>query len=433
MLSNLPKSTACGVSEKKYELLSCKFKRAPKACHSPCQFKCLAVQEPDPECQLWNMLAPAVGETQFVSQRSPTPSPVWQTLCVKQAETYEDVSSSRDDAIQTLKSAGQRQSTKQAYVPPQAPLLSRKVKHRGRAIFDRSVDVDNDDEEEGEGQIIRYNESIIHLGSCTTVRGTVCSDSYVWKQLGMLFVVAIGVALHTHWNGFLFIFPSEIIMEDYVPSEFALLDSILTLQSFLLGLCVSNALTRWWTIRDNCIGGLWGCIDDLCLVLGTTFAEQTNSSSLATTRSYSLKERYLRLALASFALLFMEARGDFGGDTVTDVPANAAFQGIDIEIGVQNSVASNERIALQVLVDRKLLSRKQADALEGECSKSQVIWCWIAHMFTVAQREGRLPDGHKLWWFHDKCTIARGSIGRTFAYIDTQVCTSQSKQSSNSL
>lgn len=34
--------------------------------------------------------------------------------------------------------------------------------------------------------------------------------------------------------------------------------------------------------------------------------------------------------------------------------------------------------------------------------------------------EGRLGQ-QKLWWLHSRCAEARGCIGRTFAYIDTQI------------
>jgi hypothetical protein len=37
---------------------------------------------------------------------------------------------------------------------------------------------------------------------------------------------------------------------------------------FLLGFYLSIAVARWWAIRNDCIGALWGAVDDLCLLLG---------------------------------------------------------------------------------------------------------------------------------------------------------------------
>ena len=33
---------------------------------------------------------------------------------------------------------------------------------------------------------------------------------------------------------------------------------------FLLGPFVVNAVQRWWDVRRDCVGGLWGAVDDLC-------------------------------------------------------------------------------------------------------------------------------------------------------------------------
>jgi hypothetical protein len=79
-------------------------------------------------------------------------------------------------------------------------------------------------------------------------------------QLGGLYVFVLLVALHTHYNGLLFLFSAEEMQEGDVQD---IATSIGSLLAFLLGLCVGQALNRWWTIRDSCVGGLWGAIDDL--------------------------------------------------------------------------------------------------------------------------------------------------------------------------
>jgi hypothetical protein len=104
---------------------------------------------------------------------------------------------------------------------------------------------------------------------------------------------------------------------------------------------------------------------------------------------------------------------------------------------------------LSELVVRRLITPREFRILARHMDKApgQICWCWIAHMFTVAVRastsffssalvmgsfeiltevlvwqatERRLGQ-QKLWWLHSRCVEARGCIGRTFAYIDTQI------------
>lgn len=199
--------------------------------------------------------------------------------------------------------------------------------------------------------------------------------------------------------------------------------SVSTLVAFMVGLCVSAALARWWQMRDACLGGLWGCIDDLCLIAGTIFADDvdhirtqdmpefcqdkhsrgraspspgradsTQFERAVQDRNLHDKERLLRLGLASVALTFMQARGETSLDHLSQ------------------------------LVARKLITPREFRILSRHMSKApgQVCWCWIAHMFTIAAAEGRLGQ-QKLWYLHSRCAEARGCIGRTFAYIDTQL------------
>jgi hypothetical protein len=101
---------------------------------------------------------------------------------------------------------------------------------------------------------------------------------------------------------------------------------------------------------------------------------------------------------------------------------------------------------LSQLVVRQLITPSEFRILSRHMGKApgQICWCWIAHMFTVAVRtqldcttlrlcskrliaafawqaaERRIGQ-QKLWWLHSRCAEARGCIGRTFAYIDTQI------------
>ena len=70
---------------------------------------------------------------------------------------------------------------------------------------------------------------------------------------------------------------------------------------FLLGPFVSTAVSRFWTVRKDCIGGLWGAVDDLSAYAAAWFA----SKSVADRAARAL---VLRLGLCSHALLYKQVR-----------------------------------------------------------------------------------------------------------------------------
>lgn len=185
--------------------------------------------------------------------------------------------------------------------------------------------------------------------------------------------------------------------------------------SFLIGLCVSATLARWWTLRDNCIGGLWGCTDDLCLHSGSIFSGLKPES-----RKHDLefKARLLRLGLASFALLFMQARAELDAPHSRVTVEDASDDNNEVNGGSMAHGASPKD--MEELVKRGLLTGSEARLLSNHHSEPQVIWCWINQMFHTAAEEGRLGD-HQLWYLSSRCAEARGTIGRTFAYLDTQL------------
>ena len=44
---------------------------------------------------------------------------------------------------------------------------------------------------------------------------------------------------------------------------------------FLLGPYVGNAVQRWWAVRKDCVGGLWGAVDDLSTYAAAWFWRDT--------------------------------------------------------------------------------------------------------------------------------------------------------------
>jgi hypothetical protein len=70
---------------------------------------------------------------------------------------------------------------------------------------------------------------------------------------------------------------------------------------FLLGPFVGNAVQRWWNVRRDCVGGLWGVVDDLSSYAAAWFHQPTTADREA-------RKLVLRLGLCSHALLYKQAR-----------------------------------------------------------------------------------------------------------------------------
>eukprot|EP00930_Biecheleria_cincta_P101994 TRINITY_DN93656_c0_g1_i1.p1 TRINITY_DN93656_c0_g1~~TRINITY_DN93656_c0_g1_i1.p1 ORF type:complete len:430 (+),score=47.63 TRINITY_DN93656_c0_g1_i1:62-1351(+) len=161
-----------------------------------------------------------------------------------------------------------------------------------------------------------------------------------------------------------------------------------TLATFLLGFYVTTCLSRWWAIRNDCIGALWGSIDDLSLLVGSYFGRDTDADR-------QVREQVLRWGVLSHELVYKQARAD----------ANLADL---VEIG--------------------LLTDHEQALLEQLSSKPQVIWAWMCSYFAHLAYGERQDGGSRLPYpvttlpqLHEICRKARGAIGQAFAYTDTQV------------
>ena len=133
------------------------------------------------------------------------------------------------------------------------------------------MEADDNLAEEGEGQVLKYdNAAIVRYGLFFSCKGTAIADPFTLLQLLLLFLVAAGIGLGA---GNLWTTSSTAL----APLT-SITATLTTLVAFMVGLCVSAALARWWQIREGCIGGLWGAIDDLCLVAGSIFADDDGTT-----------------------------------------------------------------------------------------------------------------------------------------------------------
>lgn len=161
-----------------------------------------------------------------------------------------------------------------------------------------------------------------------------------------------------------------------------------TIVSFLMGFFVNVCFSRWWAIRNDGIGGLWGAADDLSMLIGAFFPSRSPADQ-------DIRSRVTRWNVLSHELVYKQARAED---------------------------------SLQDLVDCGVLLPEERECLEQLPSKPQVVWAWQVSFMThlaygdAAQNGGRLPyPGWILPQLLNLCTKARGSIGLMFAYTDTQV------------
>eukprot|EP00439_Symbiodinium_sp_Y106_P028638 s2697_g3.t1 len=164
--------------------------------------------------------------------------------------------------------------------------------------------------------------------------------------------------------------------------------SVRTVTVFLLGFFLAACINRWWAMRNDCIGRLWGAINDLTLLLTSYFPSDSPEDTL-------VRERMLRWAVLSHELMYKQAMQD---EDLSD------------------------------LLQCGLLEEEESKVLAPLPSKGQVVWAWatsyIAHLAHGPVDQGgsclpfpvtTMPELQRL------CCAARGGLGATLAYVDTQV------------
>ena len=114
---------------------------------------------------------------------------------------------------------------------------------------------------------------------------------------------------------------------------------------FILGPYVATAVNRWWAVRRDGVGGLWGAVDDLSTWAAVWFHRKTTADRNA-------RALVLRYGLLSHALLYKEAR--------------------------------NESDQLEDLIAAGLLLEHEVQALQPLAGKPLVVCAWLTHFWTRA-------------------------------------------------
>mmetsp|Transcript_77779 Transcript_77779/g.137170 ORF Transcript_77779/g.137170 Transcript_77779/m.137170 type:complete len:448 (-) Transcript_77779:25-1368(-) len=226
------------------------------------------------------------------------------------------------------------------------------------------------------GQVIKYSlEYSISYAALFHLEGTICGTPGVTKNVLVTYTMALMYFLF-ETTGTACGWQVPLLNVQALQSMITLFTGLV---GILLGFYISTVVSRWWSLRNDTLGHLWGAVNDICLFNGAHFNDKSWRP---------LRTLVLRYCMSSYELTFMQA------------------QGVDSE--------------LWRLVGRGLLTQSEADMLAKLPSRSQVLWTWIAWIFRNLYDKGHI-DSMILQLYYQKCAQARGAIGGIFAYLDTQL------------
>lgn len=236
--------------------------------------------------------------------------------------------------------------------------------------------------EEEDAKLIKYSDDVGTFKALTHFSGTVLESGALWRTCAVYWAIAVIAGVISC------VFQSHIKKAGQALPDFS--EGFETMANYFTGLLgimtsmfVVTLFGRWWKIRVEGIGGLWGAIDDIIMILSVHMPHKND-------RPY--KERILRLGLLSHRLVYAQAQG----------------------------LESREH--LEKLVHVGLVTPEELDILVQETSKPQLIWVWIGQIIHQLADEGKIQCKDYMLPKLDKlCVKARGSIGGIYAYLDTQV------------
>ncbi|CAE7760592.1 BEST2 [Symbiodinium pilosum] len=226
--------------------------------------------------------------------------------------------------------------------------------------------------------MLRYNaDRSLSFQVIFMFQHTLLSNSQILRHM-LVSVLVAALLCFVHIAARIFV-DVEILQGAWLQDLDNMSDFLTSLIGILLGFYISTVMTRWWSMRSQGIGGLWGGVVDLCILTGSFFPGP---------EWRTMRSMVLRYGLVSFELTFM-----------------------------QNEGRDEE---LEGLVQRHLLTRDEAARLAGQPSKCGAVWAWVAWIYRELQKQGHLSD-IDLRLFLEKVLQARGGTGSLLTHIDTQL------------
>jgi hypothetical protein len=156
------------------------------------------------------------------------------------------------------------------------------------------------------GHITTYDAGeLSKFGVFYVITGTFLGEHFVWKQSALLIGIQFGVVFLCKYA-----FKGN---EALIPANIATpVATVMNgLVGFLLSMYVSDALARWWTVREKMLGGLVAGIDMINMALARRHRSGSDYDEW-------LIEQYGRMSLAVHELIYIQAERDLHHDLEAD-------------------------------------------------------------------------------------------------------------------
>ena len=233
------------------------------------------------------------------------------------------------------------------------------------------------------GKILGYDPGRLHRWGFLRVWGvSVLANRFVWLQSAVVF----GVAAVTGALTLCVRESDQSLLAGFEGLEDALHGMII----FLLGLFLSEVISRWWSLIFDCVGGLADAVDGASVLAASLLDDGAAPEERPTAEP--AKATVARWGALSYALVFEGARGAAARDCVPKLSA------------------------------RGLLTTGEANALvaasgDGEAD-ARVPWVWMARMWSARLRPTADPA---LPLALEQCLKGVSRVGDAKAYLDGQL------------
>lgn len=216
----------------------------------------------------------------------------------------------------------------------------------------RPIQLDNPAEADESENISGYEAlTLSTLRVLFLVSGTIFKSNWlIFEQL--VIVIVFGSVYYVSCHSKLYVGMFSCSDVDGIVN---LVNVIGALAVLLLGFYTSNSLNRWWRLRTDGIGSIWGGCSELQMLI-----------SRSVTRDEQVLSSIRRYARASLMLQFMRARKQLGD--------------------------------LSLLTERNILFPEEVKCLGSVNSNhSEALWSWITYIVMNLNQQGLISSEYSLW------------------------------------
>lgn len=232
------------------------------------------------------------------------------------------------------------------------------------------------------GKVTGYNPASLHKWGFLTVFGPSCfSSPFLWVQTcGVL-----GLAGLSCWATLATQLSKEVAL---VSLSEGLEDALHALIIFLLGLFLSEVVSRWWALNFDCLGGLADAVDGTALLAASLLPNDTAAQATL-----------VRWGRLSFSLLFEQAQG---------IPA--------VE-GARRAVAKGLATPDEAAALVAAVAASGSYSIASSPVDARQPWVWCARLWAA---QGTL-EGPAAALAQAQCLKGVGKVGDALCLVDTKL------------